>query len=161
MCPLKKQKGKIIEEISFDKKGIFEIKLDGVIFIINAICCTSCMDIKIGKYLDYALNDLKDTIFIELEECEKPDGVTFQNEDFDENSENTSYDYHYYYIEYEYPISKEHYYYYFCLTCEYYHDPQRRETFEGLDSVNYTELLAKRAKRIQKNLFNTKSADNV
>jgi hypothetical protein len=112
------------------------------------------MDIKIGKYIEYDLNDLKDTIFIELEECEKPDDVTFQNEDFDENSENTSYDYHYYYIEYEYPISKEHYYYYFCLTCEYYDDPPRKP-FEGLDSVNYTELLDKRAKK------NTKSADNV
>ena len=159
MCTLEGQTGKIIEEISFDKKGIFEIKLNGEIFIINAICCTCCMDIKIEKYLNYDLNDLKDRIFIELDECEKPEEVTFRNEDFDENSENKIY--HYYCIEYEYPISKEHYYYYFCLTCEYYHDRQSKP-FEGLNSVNYTELLDKRAKKnTKKDLFNTKSTDNV
>jgi hypothetical protein len=152
MCTIEDKKSKIIEEISFDGKGIFEIKLDGEIFIINAICCTCCMNIEINQYLNYDLNDLKDAIFIELGECEKPEDVTFQNEDFDENSENTSYHYHYYYIEYEYPISKEHYYYYFCLTCEYY-DVWPRKPFEGLNSVNYTELLAKKAKKNTKKLI--------
>jgi hypothetical protein len=149
MCTLKDQKGKIIEEISFDGKGIFEIKLDGEIFIINAICCTSCMNIEINQYLNYDLNDLKDAIFIELGECEKPEEVTFQNEDFDDDDESENIAYHYYYIEYKYPDSEEHFYYYFCLTCEYYHDRQWKP-FEGLDSVNYTELLAKRAKKITK-----------
>jgi hypothetical protein len=166
---LNNKKGKPIKAISFDEKEhLCKIILGEEIFTIDASGCGSCMSIKIENYLNYDLDDLKEQIFIEFGDCEKPEDVTFENEDFDdEDSENTIY--RYYYIEYKYPYSEEHFHYCFCLVCEYYED-WPMHSFEGLSITNYTELLAKEAKKkqdreielkSQKDLFNTKSTDNV
>jgi len=161
--------GKIIEGISFnegdssfDKRDIFQIKLDEEIFTINASSCRCfCMRVEIEKYKNYDLNDLKEKIFIEFGECRPPEDVTFQNEDFDDDDESENIAYHYYYIEYKYPDSEEHFYYCFCLTCKYDEDFPGH-CFQGLD---IKEEKKKKDKEIelksQKDLFNTKSTDNV
>jgi len=142
---LNNKKGKQIKAISFDEKEhLFKIILGEEIFTIDARGCGCCMSIKIENYLNYDLDDLKEQIFIEFGDCEKPEDVTFENQDFDEDSENTIY--RYYYIEYKYPDSEEHFHYCFCLVCEYYED-WPIHSFEGLSITNYTELLAKEAKK--------------
>lgn len=165
---LNNKKGKIIKEISFDEKDYFiKIILGEEIFKVNANGCGCCMGINIEKYINYDLNDLKGNIFIEFGKCEKPENVTFEDEDFDDNSENTSCQY--YYIEYKYPDSNEHFHYCFCLAVEYFED-WPVHGFEGLDIRNYSELLAKEAKKkqdreielkLQKDLLTIESSDNI
>jgi hypothetical protein len=166
---LNNKKGKTIKEISFNEKDhLIKIILGEEIFTIDASGCRCCFTAKIENYLNYDLDDLKEQIFIEFGDCEKPENVIFKNKDFeDEDSENIIY--RYYYIEYKYPDSEEHFHYCFCLVCEYYED-WPVHGFEGLSITNYTELLAKEAKKKQdreielkhqKDLLNAKSADNI
>lgn len=72
--------------------------------MIDAHGCGCCMSIKIEGYKNYYLHDLKEQIFIEFGNCEKPEDITFENEDFDDED------------------SEEHFHYCFCLTYEYYKD---------------------------------------
>jgi hypothetical protein len=166
---LNNKKGKTIKEISFDEKDhLFKIILGEEIFTIDTSGCRCCFTAKIENYINYDLDDLKEQIFIEFADCEKPENVIFKNEDFDdEDSENTSY--RYYYIEYKYPDSKEHFYYCFCLACESVEESPMH-WFEGLSITNYTELLAKEAKKkkdreielkLQKDLLCAKSTDTI